>query len=302
LIAGLEEPDEGRILIGGKDISHLPPAQRAISMVFQSYALFPHLDVRENIIFGLRVRKIPARERAQRLERVANLVGLGSFLDRKPAQLSGGQRQRVALARAIISENPICLMDEPLSNLDAKLRHDMRIEIKALQRRLGITLVYVTHDQIEAMSMADKIVLLREGRIEQEGTPGELYDRPATVFAASFIGTPPMNIIDLDALDRDARASTLFRGFPAHRRVGVRPEVVSLSGDGVAATLITIEYLGADTILTADLGGCAIAARLPGRVQGAPGEQIRVGWESRDIHVFDEAGRRTDVSPKAAVA
>ena len=302
LIAGLEEPNEGRILIGGKDVSHLPPSQRAISMVFQSYALFPHLDVRENIIFGLKVRNVPARERAQRLDRVASLVGLGSLLDRKPAQLSGGQRQRVALARAIISENPICLMDEPLSNLDAKLRHDMRIEIKSLQRRLGITLVYVTHDQIEAMSMADKVVLLRDGRIEQEGTPGELYDRPATVFAASFIGTPPMNIVDLDALHSDVRASKPFARFAAHRRIGIRPEAISLNGEGVAATLTAIDYLGADTIVTADLGGCTIAVRLPGRVQGSPGEGIRLAWKNSDIHTFGQDGRRTDVPPTGATA
>ena len=166
-------------------------------MVFQSYALFPHLTVAENIVFGLKVRKLPAPERRTRLERVAELVGLAKQLDRKPQQLSGGQRQRVALARAIVSQNPICLMDEPLSNLDAQLRHDMRVEIRALQRRLGMTVVYVTHDQVEAMSMADHVVLLREGRIEQEGSPAELYSRPATTFAARFIGTPAMNLVPL---------------------------------------------------------------------------------------------------------
>ena len=294
LIAGLEEPDQGRILIGGKDVTHLPPAQRAISMVFQSYALFPHLDVRENILFGLKVRKVPGAERAQRLERVARLVDLGGLLERKPSQLSGGQRQRVALARAIISENPICLMDEPLSNLDAKLRHDMRLEIKALQRRLGITLVYVTHDQIEAMSMADKVVLLRDGRVEQEGTPAELYDRPATVFAASFIGTPPMNIIELAALSAEARAATPFAPFAGTRCIGIRPEAIALAGDGVPATLAAIDYLGADTIVTADLGGCTIAVRVPGRVQAAAGERLGLAWNADDVHVFGEDGRRAN--------
>src|SRR5437868_7598938 len=182
LVAGLEQPDSGTIMIGGADVTHLTPAQRKIAMVFQSYALFPHLSVAENIVFGLRVRRVSRAERDERLQRVAEIVGLGQLLERKPSQLSGGQRQRVALGRAIIAEARVCLMDEPLSNLDAKLRHEMRIEIRALQQRLGITMVYVTHDQTEAMTMADRIVLMRDGRIEQNGSPEELYSRPATAF------------------------------------------------------------------------------------------------------------------------
>jgi sn-glycerol 3-phosphate transport system ATP-binding protein len=166
-------------------------------MVFQSYALFPHLSVAENIVFGLRVRRVPAAERAARLARVADLLGLEGLLARKPSQLSGGQQQRVALGRAIIAETPVCLMDEPLSNLDAQLRLDMRREIRGLQQKLGVTMVYVTHDQTEAMSMADQVILLRDGRVEQDAAPAELYARPATVFAARFIGTPPMNILEL---------------------------------------------------------------------------------------------------------
>ncbi|HET7409286.1 MAG TPA: ABC transporter ATP-binding protein [Paracoccaceae bacterium] len=184
MIAGLEDMTSGRVLIEGRGVTRLPPAQRRISMVFQSYALFPHLSVAENIVFGLRVRRTAAGERNERLARVASLAGLGEQLGRKPAQLSGGQRQRVALARAIIAENPICLMDEPLSNLDAKLRHEMRVEIRDLQSRLGMTVVYVTHDQDEAMSLADKVILMRDGRIEQEAAPAELYERPDTIFAA----------------------------------------------------------------------------------------------------------------------
>lgn len=292
LIAGLETPAQGRILIGGKDVTGLPPSQRAVSMVFQSYALFPHLDVRENIIFGLKVRRISVAERVRRLDRVAELVGLGHLLDRKPAQLSGGQRQRVALARAIVSENPICLMDEPLSNLDAKLRHEMRLEIKALQRRLGITLVYVTHDQVEAMSMADKIVLLRDGRVEQVGAPDALYDWPATAFAASFIGTPPMNVIDLAQLSEEMRAS-VFAPFAAHRLIGIRPEAITLTGHGgVGARLLSTDYLGADTIVTADLGGLEIAVRVGGHVHGAPGQRLHLFWKDGDVHVFDREGRR----------
>src|SRR3978361_1586214 len=199
LIAGLEQPDSGTVTIGGADVTHLTPAARGIAMVFQSYALFPHLSVAENIVFGLRVRRVSRAERDSRLKRVADIVGLAQLLDRKPSQLSGGQRQRVALGRAIIAEARVCLMDEPLSNLDAKLRHEMRTEIRALQQRLGMTMVYVTHDQTEAMTMADRPVLMREGRIEQNGAPEELYNRPATTFTARFIGTPPMNLIESGA-------------------------------------------------------------------------------------------------------
>src|SRR5499427_8450996 len=199
LIAGLEDVSAGVIRIGGEDVTHRPPAARHLSMVFQSYALFPHLSVAENIVFGLRVRRVPAAERLARLARVAGLLGLESLLGRKPSQLSGGQQQRVALGRAIIAETPVCLMDEPLSNLDAQLRLDMRREIRALQRTLGITMVYVTHDQIEAMSMADRVILMRAGRIEQDASPAELYEYPANTFVARFIGTPPMNLLPLVA-------------------------------------------------------------------------------------------------------
>src|SRR5919108_6296838 len=224
LIAGLEEVSGGKITIEGRDVTGLDPTQRRLSMVFQSYALFPHLSVAENIVFGLKVRGLPAAKRRERLARVAELVGLTERLEHKPQQLSGGQRQRVALARAIVSENPICLMDEPLSNLDAQLRHDMRVEIRALQQRLGMTVVYVTHDQVEAMSMADHVILLKSGRIEQQGTPAELYARPATTFAARFIGTPAMNLVPLHALQPGAAA-----GLTA----GIRPEHIGFSQNGI---------------------------------------------------------------------
>jgi sn-glycerol 3-phosphate transport system ATP-binding protein len=178
LIAGLEAADEGTIEIAGCDVTDAPPARRGTSMVFQSYALFPHLSVAENIMFGLKVRRVPRPERAARLKRAAEVLGLERLLERKPAQLSGGQQQRVALGRAIVAQTPVCLMDEPLSNLDAQLRGEMRREIRALQRRLGITMLYVTHDQVEAMTMADRVILMRAGRIEQNGTPAELYERP----------------------------------------------------------------------------------------------------------------------------
>src|SRR5580698_4820219 len=198
IVAGLETASEGRVEIGGRDVTNLPPAARGVAMVFQSYALFPHLTVAENILFGLKARRVPPAERARRLDRAVQILGITRLLDRKPAQLSGGQQQRVALGRAIVAEAPVCLMDEPLSNLDAQLRADMRREILALQRRLGITMLYVTHDQTEAMGMADQIVLLRDGHIEQDAAPAEVYARPATSFAASFIGTPPMNLFPLE--------------------------------------------------------------------------------------------------------
>src|SRR5580692_9024795 len=198
IIAGLEQASEGRVEIGGRDVTTLPPAARGVAMVFQSYALFPHLTVAENILFGLKARSVPKPERARRLDRAVEILGIGHLLQRRPGQLSGGQQQRVALGRAIVAEAPVCLMDEPLSNLDAQLRADMRREILSLQRRLGITMLYVTHDQTEAMGMADQIVLLRDGHIEQDAAPAEVYARPATRFVASFIGTPPMNLFPLE--------------------------------------------------------------------------------------------------------
>jgi sn-glycerol 3-phosphate transport system ATP-binding protein len=222
-------------------------------------------------------------ERENRLTHVAELVGLAKQLDRKPQQLSGGQRQRVALARAIVSQNPICLMDEPLSNLDAQLRHEMRVEIRALQRRLGMTVVYVTHDQVEAMSMADHVVLLREGRIEQEGTPAELYARPATTFAARFIGTPAMNLVPLHSLQPGAAS-----GLTA----GIRPEHIRFSDQGVSATVLAAEYHGADTIVTAQVNGSSLLVRTPGQVDLAAGSQVRLGWEQGAVHIFDSEGRK----------
>ena len=285
MIAGLDTPSEGRILIDGRDVTALAPAERRISMVFQSYALFPHLSVGENILFGLKVRKEPAADHAKRLTRVADLLGLSALLERKPSQLSGGQQQRVALGRAIIAETKVCLMDEPLSNLDAQLRQEMRREIRALQLKLGITMVYVTHDQTEAMSMADQVVLLNAGRIEQDAPPAALYARPASVFAARFIGTPPMNIVAAP-------------GRPG-LRLGVRPEHVRLvDSGGIAARVASAEYLGADTVVTCTTSADGklaetLAARLPGRHELAEGTPVRLGWSEADSHLFDaESGLR----------
>ncbi|WP_234680680.1 ABC transporter ATP-binding protein [Bradyrhizobium monzae] len=271
LIAGLEEADAGTISIGGADVTHLTPAQRKISMVFQSYALFPHLSVAENIVFGLRVRRVSRAERDGRLKRVADIVGLSHLLERKPSQLSGGQRQRVALGRAIIAEARICLMDEPLSNLDAKLRHEMRTEIRTLQQRLGMTMVYVTHDQTEAMTMADRVVLMRDGRIEQNGSPEELYNRPATAFTARFIGSPPMNLVR-----------------QGDRLIGVRPEHVQIVADGDrAARVKAVEHLGADSIVLCEIDGQPISVRLEGFSKVQSGEDVRLAWDAAHEHRFD---------------
>jgi sn-glycerol 3-phosphate transport system ATP-binding protein len=250
-------------------------------MVFQSYALFPHLNVAENIIFGLKVRGVGRAERDERLKKVADIVGLSHLLERKPSQLSGGQRQRVALGRAIIAEAPVCLMDEPLSNLDAKLRHEMRTEIRSLQQRLGMTMVYVTHDQTEAMTMADRVILMRDGNIEQNGAPHELYNEPASDFTARFIGTPPMNIISW----QDGSV------------LGVRPEHVSIvEGNGVPATVKAVEYLGADSIILCDVKGENVSVRQTGYCSLPTGAQVALGWQNRHIHLFDrDSGKRRAV-------
>ncbi|MCK6451374.1 MAG: ABC transporter ATP-binding protein [Alphaproteobacteria bacterium] len=294
LIAGLEEATAGRIEIGGRDVTRLPPAERRIAMVFQSYALFPHLSVAENIVFGLRVRRVDAAERARRLKRVAELVGLAGLLERKPAQLSGGQRQRVALGRAIIAEAPVCLMDEPLSNLDAQLRHEMRSEIRALQRRIGMTMIYVTHDQTEAMTMADHVILMREGRIEQQGTPEDLYTRPASAFAARFLGTPPMNLIALDSV-RPHLPPVASEGALL---LGVRPERVTLVASGVPALVEAVEYLGADTVIQCRIADQPFAARVPGHAPVGVGDRVALAWDAAEQHLFrKDGGARVESAP-----
>jgi sn-glycerol 3-phosphate transport system ATP-binding protein len=306
LIAGLEAVSGGRVLIGGVDVTALPPAKRNISMVFQSYALFPHLSVAENILFGLKVRKVAAAEQRSRLATAAELLGLSKLLERKPSELSGGQQQRVALGRAIIAKTPVCLMDEPLSNLDAQLRHDMRREIRSLQRSLGVTMVYVTHDQTEAMSMADQVILLREGRVEQDAAPADLYARPSTVFAARFIGTPPMNIVALadgaqGAVIKGTRGRAIYPGRGAGLLLGVRPEDIELAASGIAAAVEAIEYLGADSILSCRAGSETLIVRVQGEVGLAPGTTVQLAWPGDAMHVFDAASGKRDDDVLAAV-
>ena len=291
MIAGLEQPTSGRILIDGKDVTQASPAKRRLSMVFQSYALFPHLTVRENILFGPRARREPSQHFEQRLQRVADLLGLQALLDRKPAQLSGGQQQRVALGRAVISEAPICLMDEPLSNLDAKLRQEMRREIRQLQQSLGITMVYVTHDQTEAMTMADQVILMNKGRVEQNDTPATLYTQPRTTFAAQFIGTPPMNLLSLQQL-----GSPLPQGInapPAARSIGIRPEHMSLdNAGGIPATVAQTEYLGAHTLLTCQTrAGIPVVVSTDNATHPAPGTVVRLSWQGSHSHFFNASGQ-----------
>jgi len=285
MIAGLERPDAGTIELDGNDITNVAPGQRRLGMVFQSYALFPHLNVRENIVFGLKARKVSREDRQRRLDAVVELVDLGDHLNKKPGQLSGGQCQRVALARAIVSEANLCLMDEPLSNLDAKLRNEMRTEIRALQQRLGMSVIYVTHDQVEAMSMADRIVLMNDGRIEQIGLPEELYNQPASVFVAQFIGSPPMNV---------------FTGGGEHREgelLGVRPEHITIADGGIHGRVISCDYHGADTIILARIhgndqddgkvgAGTPIKLRYPGHALFATDQEISLHWHPEHEHRF----------------
>ena len=274
MIAGLETPDAGRIKLEGKDITDLTPGQRKLAMVFQSYALFPHLKVVENILFGLQARKVAKDEQKRRLDSVVELVGLQDHLQKKPGQLSGGQCQRVALARAVVSEAKLCLMDEPLSNLDAKLRNEMRTEIRSLQQRLGMSVIYVTHDQVEAMSMADRIVLMNDGKIEQIDVPEGLYNKPKTIFTAQFIGSPPMNIMHRN-----------------NQCLGVRPEHIEIAEAGVSAQVVSCDYHGADTIVQAEIAAQEetpgiIKIRYPGHALFAPRQSISVHWRSEHEHLF----------------
>ena len=288
IIAGLEAASSGQVFVDGQDVTNTPPAQRGISMVFQNYALFPHLNVADNIGFGLSVRKVEPAEAARRLRATAELLGLDTLLDRKPSQLSGGQQQRVALGRALVAQTKVCLMDEPLSNLDAQLRQEMRHELRELQQRLGLTVVYVTHDQTEAMSMADQVVLLNKGRIEQAAAPRALYAQPATTFAARFIGTPAMNLL---RLHNGCIAGSQIVVKHAGQMLGIRPESVSLGGD-VPATVQSLEYLGADLVLRCALGSELITVRADGKADVSAGAQVGLHWPAQAEHYFDAQGSR----------
>ncbi|MCY7308043.1 MAG: ABC transporter ATP-binding protein [Rhodoferax sp.] len=288
IIAGLESASAGQVLVDGEDVTEKPPAARGIAMVFQNYALFPHLSVADNITFGLSVRKMDKTETARRLASTAQLLGLDKLLTRKPSQLSGGQQQRVALGRALVAQAKVCLMDEPLSNLDAQLRQEMRQELRELQQRLGLTVVYVTHDQTEAMSMADQVVLLNQGRIEQCAAPRALYAQPASTFAARFIGTPAMNLLRVNDGHIAGSQIAVAR---AGGLLGIRPESISLDGQ-VPATVHSLEYLGADLVLRCAVGSEQITVRAEGRCNVAPGAQVGLHWPVQAEHYFDTQGCR----------
>jgi multiple sugar transport system ATP-binding protein len=302
MVAGLEDITEGDLLMRGQRANDLKPQDRNIAMVFQSYALYPHLTVFENIAFGPRLRKEPEAEFRPRIQAVANMLNLTPYLDRLPRALSGGQRQRVAMGRAVVREPDLFLFDEPLSNLDAKLRVQMRTEIKALHQRLGNTVIYVTHDQIEAMTLADRIVVMNAGNIEQVGRPLELYDRPANQFVAGFIGSPSMNFIAGTveageaglalAAEDGARFPLPADGAAPGRKVtlGIRPEHVELAADGpIALGVEVIEPTGAETHFYCRAGGAPFCVASHRRLDLAPGGQVRLAFPEQRMHLFDTA-------------
>ena len=291
LLAGLEHPDEGKIFIDNKDVTTSAASDRNLSMVFQSYALFPHLSVAENVVFGLKVRRVSKAERQQKLHRALEITGLLGLEERKPGELSGGQRQRVALARAIVAGQRLCLMDEPLSNLDAKLRNSVRKDIKKLQRDLGITVVYVTHDQTEAMSMADTVVLMKDGHIQQVGPPEDLYNKPNNTFVAEFVGTPPMALINASGLS----------GFGEGQMLGIRAENIQIVGTGegrLTCTITESEFLGSETLIGlghADATGLCVLK--PGMAMMPEGDTVDINFHNDNLHVFDAAGERMTAQP-----
>ncbi len=291
MIAGLEEITAGEIMIGGRVVNALAPKERDISMVFQNYALYPHMTVAENMAFSLTLAGASKAEKAEHVARAAAILDLGPLLARYPRQLSGGQRQRVAMGRSIVRNPKVFLFDEPLSNLDAELRVSMRAEIKALHQRLGTTIVYVTHDQVEAMTMADQIVVMNGGRIEQVGAPLDIYDAPANTFVASFIGSPAMNLLPARVEGGVARVGET--GMPLGRplpegaiTLGLRPEHLVLADQGLPATVQVVEPTGAETHLVAEVAGARVTAVLRDRVAIRPGDRVHLA-PSGAVHAFD---------------
>jgi multiple sugar transport system ATP-binding protein len=293
MLAGLEDITGGAISIDGRVVNDLDSKDRDIAMVFQSYALYPHMTVRDNMGFSLKLRKESARRIAEGVDRAARILNLENFLDRYPRELSGGQRQRVAMGRAIVRDPKVFLFDEPLSNLDAKLRVAMRSEIKALHQRLKTTTVYVTHDQVEAMTMADRIAVMNEGRIEQLGEPLELYDRPANLFVAQFIGSPAMNVFE-GVVDRGS-VQALGARWPCSVKCqdgqavkyGIRPEHLSFGAQGIPAEIEVVEPMGAETEVLIRIGGQSFTVMTHGRASFGPGERVHVSPQSAHAHIFD---------------
>ena len=295
MIAGLESVSEGEIRIGGKLVNGLEPKDRDISMVFQSYGLYPNLSVYENIRFPLRVRKVPADQHHARVMKASEMVELGPYLDRRPANLSGGQRQRVALARAIVREPNAFLMDEPLSNLDAKLRVSTRAQIKNLHHTLKTTTIYVTHDQIEAMTLADRVVVMSHGLVQQVGTPTEIYDRPANTFVAGFIGSPAMNLVPGTMAEGtfSAPGLTLQGLAPQTATVGFRAEDVTVADQGaITSTVYALELLGDATLVSVRLGEALVSVKAPKDFRTEIGAPIAIAIPPTALHLFDAKGSR----------
>ena len=302
-IAGLEPLSRGAIVMDGVDISAAEPRARDIAMVFQSYALYPHLTVRENLAFGLKMRKTPPAEIAQRLGAAADMLGLTPLLDRRPAQLSGGQRQRVAMGRAVVRRPKVFLFDEPLSNLDAALRGQMRLELMRLHQRLQATMVYVTHDQVEAMTLADRIAVLDQGALMQVGPPHELYQRPANLFVARFIGTPEMNVVDARAATACGLAPPLP---PEVASVGVRAEdlrlVAAAQPGALAAQVDVVEHLGPEALVHLRVDMIELVARVAAPAVPRTGERVAIAVDAAQLHLFDGSGARVERSNAAQQA
>ena len=300
MVAGLEEVSGGEILIGAREVSNLPARDRDIAMVFQNYALYPHMTVEDNMGFALKLKKADPADTAERVKKAAAILGLENLLDRYPRQLSGGQRQRVAMGRAIVRNPQVFLFDEPLSNLDAKLRVVMRSEIKAMHQRIGTTTIYVTHDQIEAMTMADKIVVLHDGNIEQVGAPLELYDRPANLFVAGFIGSPAMNFLEGRIEEGVFRTDKgLILPLPADLSpasaggrplvYGIRPEHIRASDQGIQGRATIVEGTGSEIFAKLDCGGEQLSCLFRERIDIRFGDTVGVSIDEKRVHLFDKA-------------
>jgi len=308
MLAGLEEVNEGKIFIGDREITHMPPKDRDIAMVFQNYALYPHMSVADNMGFALKMAKVPTEERNKRVQEAARLLGLTEYLDRKPKALSGGQRQRVAMGRAIVRQPQVFCMDEPLSNLDAKMRVQTRTDIAKLQQDLGVTTVYVTHDQVEAMTMGDRVAVMKDGILQQVASPLDLYDRPVNLFVAGFIGSPQMNLLEATAADGQARIGdytvpvdpAAAQRMQGRITVGVRPEAWRMVGDsegGLPVKVTVVEDLGADAFVYGTCGvegtPANVIIRVSGRQHPQKGETMYVTTDPHNVHVFDtDTGER----------
>ena len=297
VLAGLETPDEGSVTLDGRDVTHADPGERDVAMVFQSYALYPHMSVGENIAFPLKMVGMARADIERAVREAAAKVHIEHLLARRPGQLSGGQQQRCALARAIVRKPRLFLLDEPLSNLDAKLRLETRVELKKLQRSLDVTTVYVTHDQEEALTIADRLAIFMDGKIVQVGTPEEVFARPASVDVAGFLGNPPMNLLDASVRGREltlgGRALTLGRAYPEGALVaGVRPSAIRIVADGIPARVYLKEILGEDTIVDLQLGDVLVRMRAPGRIGCNEGDAVQIGFDAESVHLFDPQSRQ----------